>query len=83
MKGLYKWRAGGCTLLLTTVVFGTNYGIKKRRTSGLFSLLLELCSSSFRSTKLFVQVFHIITIKDTNLEDLFKGCISVFTTVGF
>ena len=33
----------------------------------LFSLVLELGSSSFRSTK----VFRIITIKDPNLEDLF------------
>lgn len=29
------------------------------------------------------QVFLIITITDTNLEDLFKDSISVFTTVGF
>ena len=32
---------------------------------------------------MFFQVFHIITIKDTNLEDLFNSNISVFTTAGF
>ena len=53
-----------------------------RRTSPLFSLVLECCSSLFRSTKLFFQVFHIITTKD-NLEDLYKGSVYVFTTLGF
>ena len=54
-----------------------------RRASPLFSLVLELTSSSFRSTKLFFQVFYIITIKNKNLEDLLKSSITVFTTVGF
>ena len=54
-----------------------------RITSSLFSLVLELSSSSFRIKKLFSRVFHIITTKDPNLEDLFRGGISVFTTVGF
>ena len=54
-----------------------------KRTSLLFSLEEELSSSSFRSTKLFFHVFHIITIKDTNLKDLSMGNISVFTTIGF
>ena len=39
--------------------------------------------SSFRSKKFFFQVFLIITVKDTNLEDLFTDSISVFTTVSF
>ena len=45
----------------------------------LFSLVLELRFSSFRSTK----VFRIITIKDPNLEDLFMGSTLTLTTVGF
>lgn len=58
---------------------GNEYDIKKetvgcielyRRNSPSFSLVLKLSSSSFRSKMFTFQVFLIITITDTNLEDL-------------
>ena len=48
-----------------------------------FGIETYISSSSFRSKKFFFQVFLIITVKDTNLEDLFADSISVFTTVSF
>ena len=91
MKGFFFFKGGG---YITSYYhcFLNKYDIKKgtlicmelsRRTIQLFPLVLERSSSSFRRTKLFFQVFHIIAIKDTNLEDLFKGSISVFGIVGF
>ena len=48
-----------------------------------FGIETYISSSSFRSKKFFFQVFLIITVKDTNLEDLFTDSISVFTTISF